>query len=482
MTREENLLEGVRGGRRLSIRERLSLVFLLSLPAMMAEVSSIVMQYIDAAMVGRLGAAAPAAIGLVSSTIWLFWGVSRMAIVGFSIQTGQEIGARRNEKARSIMGQAFVVTLAIACLVGLLGIAVSSRLPGWLGGSTDLSAIAPDASRYFLIVACSLPLYVLNYLCCDMLQASGDMRLPSALNILACVLDVVFNALLVFPSRTVLLGTLELPVPGAGLGVTGAALGTVGAYTVSACLGAWFLLTRSEKLRLRAGERLRFSHDVLLKALRFSTPVAFETVTMRGAYIAFTCIVAPLGTIAIAANSFAITAESLCYMPGYGIGAASTALVAQSVGARRRGLARDFAWIATGMGVAVMTLTGMAMFFLARPMMALLTPEAAIQEAGAAVLRIEAFAEPLFAASIVVAGALRGAGDTLVPSLLNIVSVWGVRIPLAAFLASRIGLRGAWIAMAVELCVRGLFMLGRLWNGNWLRNLKKPAMRPATAV
>ena len=479
MTHEEALLEGVRCGRRLSVRERISLVFRLSLPAMMAEVSAIIMQYIDAAMVGRLGAGAAASIGLVSSTIWLLWGMSRMTIVGFSIQTGQEIGARRYERARSIMKQGFAVTLGFSLLAGLLGAAISSRLPFWLGGSTDLSAIAPDATRYFLVIALTLPLYELNYLACDMLQASGNMRLPSALNILACSLDVVFNALLIFPSRVVHPGPFALSVPGAGLGVAGAALGTVGALSVSAIAGAWFLLMRSDKLRLRAGEPLRFSRAVITRAVRISAPVAFETITMRAAYIAFTCIVAPLGAIAIAANSFAVTAEGLCYMPGYGIGAASTALVAQSVGARRRGLAKDFAWISTAMGVIVMTITGTIMFFTAHWMMALLTPDPAIQAAGAEILRIEALAEPLFAVSIVAAGALRGAGDTFVPSMLNIISVWCVRVPMAAFLASRIGLRGAWIAMASELCVRGLFMFGRLRNGAWLRNLKKPGFARA---
>ncbi|MBQ7251858.1 MAG: MATE family efflux transporter, partial [Kiritimatiellae bacterium] len=131
-------------------------------------------------------------------------------------------------------------------------------------------------------------------------------------------------------------------------------------------------------------------------------------------------------------------------------------------GAARAALARSLAWICTGLGIATMTATGALLLLFAPEAMAILTPDPAVQAAGVRVLRIEAFAEPLFAASIVAGGALRGAGDTLVPSLVNLASMWGVRIPLAAWLVARHGLTGAWIAMAVQLCVRGLLLLARL--------------------
>ena len=101
-------------------------------------------------------------------------------------------------------------------------------------------------------------------------------------------------------------------------------------------------------------------------------------------------------------------------------------------------------------------------------MFRMLTPDPEVRALGAQVLRIEAFAEPLFAVSIVAAGALRGAGDTLVPSILNLVSMWGVRITLATLLAPRMGLAGVWLAMCLELCARGILFLIRLLRGRWL--------------
>ena len=190
--------------------------------------------------------------------------------------------------------------------------------------------------------------------------------------------------------------------------------------------------------------------------------MAIDNIIMGFAYVAFTRIVSPLGTVAVAANSFAITAESLCYMPGYGIGVAATTIIGQCVGARRREEAKRLGWLATILGMLIMGVSGAFMWAFAPQMIGILTPEEDIRRLGAMVLRIEAFAEPLYGASIVAAGVFRGAGETLLSSVLNLVSVWAVRIPLAYYLGSLYGLKGAWLAMCAELSVRGLLFLVRL--------------------
>ena len=197
--------------------------------------------------------------------------------------------------------------------------------------------------------------------------------------------------------------------------------------------------------------------------------MALQNVLMRGAHIASTVIVAPLGTISIAANAFAITAESFCYMPGYGIADAATTLVGQSVGAGRAPMARRFAWISTAMGMGIMGALAILMYAFAPGMMSLLTPDGEVIALGARVLRIEAFAEVGYAASIVAYGACVGAGDTRVPSLLNFGSMWVVRILPAIFLTRRLGLVGFWYCMAFELTFRGAAFLIRLARGKWLK-------------
>ena len=155
-------------------------------------------------------------------------------------------------------------------------------------------------------------------------------------------------------------------------------------------------------------------------------------------------------------------------MPGYGIASAATTLVGQSIGARRPEHARSFAWITTCMGMAIMAITGFAMYFFSPVVFSFLTPDTAVQALGVSVLRIELLAEPLFGASIVATGALRGAGDTLIPGVMNFLSIWGVRITLASILSKTMGLAGVWIGMSVELMFRGIIFLVRLGRGKWL--------------
>ena len=107
-------------------------------------------------------------------------------------------------------------------------------------------------------------------------------------------------------------------------------------------------------------------------------------------------IVAGLGTQAVAANSLAVTAEALCYQPGYGVSTAATTLVGQSLGAGRRDMAVRFARVSTLLGMAIMTGMGLLMFLFAQPLIGMFTPDRGVMELGASVLRIEAFAEPFF--------------------------------------------------------------------------------------
>ncbi|MDE7207690.1 MAG: MATE family efflux transporter, partial [Lachnospiraceae bacterium] len=449
------LLDKLRCGEELTLREQALLTIQLSIPAIFAQISSIVMQYIDASMVGHLGADGSAAIGVVASSTWLMGGLCAAASTGFTVQVAQRIGARDGKGARSIVRQGLAAVFLFSCVLMLLGVLISGGLPVWLGAD---ASICKNASGYFFVYACFLPILQLNSAAGGMLQCSGNMRLPSMLHIMMCFLDVIFNAVLIFPTREIVIsgGTeIKIRIFGAGLGVTGAALGTALAELVTACLMLYFLLIRSPMLHLRRNECLQWKADDLKLAVRIALPVGFEQVVMCGAQIMSTRIVAPLGTIAIAANSLSVTAESLCYMPGYGIGTAATTLIGQSIGAGRKDLTRRLGWLTTALGMLVMTGSGFLLFFGAPFMIGLLTPDMAIRALGTRILRIEAFAEPMYAASIVASGVFRGAGDTLVPSFMSFFCMWAVRIPLSAFLAVSYGLQGVWVAMCVELCVRG---------------------------
>jgi len=467
----ERLLALIRNGEPMSRRNKISLAAWLSLPSMLAQLSTIIMEYIDASMVGSLGAEASASIGLVSTTIWLFGGLCSSCSTGFYVQVAHRIGANDVSGAKNVLRQSIVASLLSSSLLMLVGVSICNYLPSWLGG--DVSIVA-DASVYFMVFCLSLPILQINSLAGGMLRSCGNMHVPSALNVIMCFLDVVFNFFLIFPSRTITIMGCDISIYGCNMGVTGAAIGTVLAMVTTASVMLWFLCWRSKMLSLKnTVGRYWPTKEVICKALNIALPMGIEHAIFCGAQIVTTVIVAPLGTVAIAANAFGIIVESLCYMPGYGIAESATTLVGQSLGANRPELAKSFARITVAMGMAIMTVMGVIMYVSAPWVMQIMTSDLLVQNLTVDALRIEAFAEPMFAASIVAYGVFVGAGDTLIPCIMNLVSIWFVRISLAAWLAVDMGLNGVWLAMCIELCFRGLIFLARLSGNSWRKKKLK---------
>lgn len=451
-----------------SISDQILLVLQLSLPAILAQLTSIAMQYIDAAMVGSLGANATGAIGLVSSSTWLIGGICIGMSTGFSVQVAQLIGAGREKDATNVLRQALIVLIMIGCLIAAFGVLISNSLPIWLGAE---DAVKNDASTYFFIYSCAIPFSLMRQMSGSMMQCSGDMKTPSILASLVCVLDVIFNMFFIFPCRRIGILGLSLMIPGMGLGVEGAALGTALAEVCIALIMLYCVCFRNPKLQLRKEGSWRIQSKTIMTALKIALPISMDQFFMCSAYVAGTKIVAQLGTVAVAANSLAVTAESLCYMPGYGIGAAATAIIGQTIGARRKDLVKSFSRVSVYLGMILMGATAVFMFLMAPFAFSILTSDLQVAALGTKVLRMELIAEPLYGASICCAGVFRGAGDTLFPSVMNLISMWCVRISLSFFLVPIYGLYGYWAAMAIELCFRGCIFLLRLYRGKWFGKL-----------
>lgn len=446
-------MESIRLGRDLARREKLNLIVGLSIPSMLAQISTVMMFFIDASMVGHLGAEASASIGLIESTTWLIGSLLSAAATGFSVQVAHFIGANDFVKARQVFRHALICGLLFSVCLALVGVAIHLPLPYWLGGGSD---IAVNSSRYFLIYALALPFIFLYHTSAMMLKSAGNMHTPSVMAILVCICDVVFNYLFIYIFK---------------MGVVGAAYGTALAYICISLPNFWLAACQNKILNLRQdAARFHWVKEYVRNACKISIPIAIQNILMSGAQIVSTMIVAPLGNIAIAAHSFAITAESLCYMPGYGIGDAATTLVGQTHGANRMDLCKNFAYMTVGLGMAVMALMGVVMYVFAPEMIGLLSPVESIQELGTTCLRIEAFAEPFFAASIVTYSVCVGAGDTFKPAAINLSTMWFVRLTLAYGLSKSYGLEGVWIAMAVELTFRGILFLVRLFRGSWTKS------------
>ena len=451
----EYLMESIRSGRAMARSEKLNLIVGLSIPSMLAQISTVLMFFIDASMVGHLGAEASASIGLIESTTWLIGSLLSAAATGFSVQVAHFIGANDFVKARQVFRHALICGLAFSVFLSLIGVGIHSHLPYWLGGGAD---IASASSGYFLIYSLVLPFVYLYHTSEMMLKSAGNMHTPSVMAVLVCVCDVIFNYIFIYICK---------------LGVVGAAMGTALAYICISLPNLYLSACKNRMLNLRQDHvRFHWVKEYVQRACKISIPIAIQNILMSGAQIVSTMIVAPLGNIAIAAHSFAITAESLCYMPGYGIGDAATTLVGQTHGAGRIDLCKNFAYMTVGLGMLVMALMGVIMYVFAPEMIGVLSPVEAIRELGTTCLRIEAFAEPFFAASIVTYCVCVGAGDTFKPAAINLGTMWLVRLTLAYGLSQSYGLEGVWIAMATELTFRGILFLIRLFRGSWMKSFQ----------
>ena len=451
----EYLMESIRSGRTMARSEKLNLIVGLSIPSMLAQISTVLMFFIDASMVGHLGAEASASIGLIESTTWLVGSLLSAAATGFSVQVAHFIGANDFVKARQVFRHALICGLAFSVFLSLIGVGIHSHLPYWLGGGAD---IASASSGYFLIYSLVLPFVYLYHTSEMMLKSAGNMHTPSVMAILVCICDVIFNYIFIYICK---------------FGVVGAAMGTALAYICISLPNLYLSACKNRMHNLRQDHvRFHWVKEYVQRACKISIPIAIQNILMSGAQIVSTMIVAPLGNIAIAAHSFAITAESLCYMPVYGIGDAATTLVGQTHGAGRIDLCRNFAYMTVGLGMLVMALMGVIMYVFAPEMIGVLSPVEAIRQLGTTCLRIEAFAEPFFAASIVTYCVCVGAGDTFKPAAINLGTMWLVRLTLAYALSKSYGLEGVWIAMATELTFRGVLFLIRLFRGSWMKSFQ----------
>lgn len=444
----------------------MSAIMTLAMPAIIEQVMVTMVQYVDTAMVGSLGSVATAAVGLTSSTNWLINGFLSASSIGFSVQVAQYVGAQESEKARDVVGQALRFVILFGLLMGAIAFGISFPLPYLLGAEAE---VAPLASSYYRIVACAVPFQLGSLMFGAILRCAGDTRTPMIFNLSINMINMLLNFLFIYPTRSLTVWGITFTMPGAGMGVEGAAWGTWGALFTVCVLYLIVIFRRTSPIQQKWGQWCAFSRPVLKTAWKLGLPVAMERSLISVAQIIITGVITGIGTVAVAANHLAVTAESLSYMPAYGIAAAATTMIGQAMGAKRLDLAKKFSRLITGMGIGIMVCGGIALYIFAPYLIRIFSNEAPVIELGTQVLRIVAFSQPFFAMAIVVTGVLRGAGDTKAPFLISLVTMWGVRITLSLILSQSMGLTGVWLAMSIELGVRGILFMIRMCRDKWLK-------------
>lgn len=444
------------------------LVIMLAWPSIIEQLLHTAVNYVDTAMVGSIGTYATAAIGVCTSTIFLLMGVMNATGLGFSVMVARKIGEGNHEEARTILRQSMlavvVVGLSLTLLVELI---LAPNLPRWMGAEPD---VLPHAITYFRVIGANYLLNTGMIMATNMLRCMGDTKTPLKFNILTNLVNVVGNFLLIYPTRQLTVGSLTFTMPGAGWGVGGAAAATALATAFSAVCLLSVLFLRKGPLQISLRDDYKPQPDILKQAFHLGVPSFLERAVISGGQIVSTAMISGLGTAALAAHQLANSGESLCYMPIFGFSIAATTLVAQNLGAGDKERAfKQGAW-STWMSVGVMCTASAIMFALAPNIIDLFSNDAAVIALGGRVLRIEAFAEPFFAIATVVAGVLRGAGDTRWPFYISLAGMWLMRVPIAFVLINLFGwgLEAIWVGMAVDLFVRGVLCLWRFYKRTWV--------------
>lgn len=415
---------------------------LLAIPTMLEEIMATLLQYVDTAMVGRLGEQATAAVSVTTTINWLVGSV--MGAVGVAVLTlvAQTVGAGDRERASRFSQQALLLALCAGTVLGGASVLLSPYIPVWMGAE---EAIRAEASRYFLIISLPMVFRAVNMVLGASIRATQNTRLPMLINLGANLLNAGLNFVLIYACA---------------LGVTGAAIATAVSHAVSGLL-MFLAYRRQPMLRWRWRE---FGPDrgALLQCGRIGGPVLCTSVVSCMGYVVFAGMVSGMGTTIFAAHSIAVTAETIFYIPGYGLRTATSALVGAAVGERDGEKLNVYSKLSVALTVSIMCLSGLLLYLIASPLMAFFTPEAPVVALGADMLRLVAFTEPFFGLMIVLEGIFYGLGRTRYAFLAETASMWGVRI-LTAFFCVRVwelDLRAVWFCMIADnICKALLFAL-----------------------
>lgn len=429
-------------------------VLRLALPAMGEQLLSMMVGIVDTFLVGHLGAAPLAAVGLANQWVFMATMLFGAIATGATALIARFIGARKPEQANEVLRQAILLGAFIGIVSTILGLGLAQPAVTLLGAEEDVIGLG---TSYLQVVSSIFFFSTLMFIGNAGLRGAGDTRTPLYVMLVVNVFNIVV-------AWTAINGPFGLPK----LGVVGSALGAATGRLVGGALVIAILLKGRAGIQLKL-DGMRLDLDLIRRILRIGLPSGLEQFLFRSGHMAFARILAELGTVAYAANQVAMNGWSLSFMPGFGFALAATTLVGQSLGAKDPDGAQQRGYAAYRMGAALMAVVGLAFLLFPAQIVGFFTDDSQIVAIGTMPLRMVGLIQPLLAANMIFAGALRGAGDTRWPMIVTGGSIWLMRLPLAYLFALVFGwgLLGAWGALALDLSLRGGLNFLRFRSGRW---------------
>lgn len=442
----------------------IAVIMSLAWPTMLEQLMQTAVQYIDTAMVGALGTDATAAVGATSTVNWLVGSTISALGIGFLSYIAKACGAGDKAAAKRAASQAVLVVLVAGILFTVLTLSLSARVPVWMQVDERIRDLS--AQYFFILYAPMLPRTAI-IIFGTILRSAGDTKTPMKVGVMMNLINVVLNYLLIFATRTVSVFGITFTMPGAGLGVIGAALASAIAFTfggIYLTVVLWLHPLVSPK-----GESLRPDVSILKPCMKVAFPNMFQRFGTSLGYVAFAALINSLGEVSTAAHTIANTVESLFYIPGYGMQTAAATLAGNAYGANDNRRMEDLAAMFIPIEVILMIFSGGALFLSAPYLVGLFSQSDEVIRLGTTVLRMVAVSEPFYGFSIIIEGMMLGVGKTKQPFVYNIIGMWGVRI-VGTFICTQLlwfGLISAWACMiAHNMLLFVLFLIDYI-RGSW---------------
>lgn len=445
-------------------KEMLMMIWALAWPTMLEQAMHTAVQYIDTAMVGTLGTQATAAVGATSTVQWLVGSTVTALGIGFLSYIAKAFGAQNKKAAKQASAQAVLSILVMGTVLTIITCGLSSYVPVWMQVDPNVQS---TAALYFLIIYAPMLPRTASMIFGTVLRAAGDSKTPMKIGILMNIINVIMNYLLIYPTRTMTLFNMTFLMPGAGMGVIGAAMASALSYVIGGLLIT--VIVYRHPLVSFKGCSLKPDWTILRPCLKVAFPNMLQRFTTSLGYVVFAAMINSVGEVATAAHTIANTVESAFYIPGYGMQTAAATLAGNAYGAKDNQQMKSLSTMFIPLEIFLMSLSGAALFVLSPALVSIFSKNPDVITLGSTVLRMVAVTEPFYGYSIIIEGFMQGVGKTREPFIYNVIGMWFIRI-IGTFICIRffnMGLISAWACMiAHNLFLFFLFVYCHV-TGKW---------------
>ncbi|MFC2015130.1 MATE family efflux transporter [Chloroflexota bacterium] len=409
---------------------------------------------IDLIVVGRLGAASVAGVGIGAIATGVVQSLKMGLTVGTRAMVARFIGAGDEEGANRVAQQGFVITAVFTALLSAVGYFLTEPILELLGAEPDVIAQGAPYIRITFVVSIFMTCRMLTD---AIMEASGDTKTPMKLTIIYRLFHSALCPFMVY-------GWWIFP----RLETSGAAWTGVASQGLALALGLRILLTGRSRLRL-SFKNFSFDRNILWRIVKVGIPASISGMGMSLAQFLLLSFITPFGTLAVAAHALAQRVNMFVHMPAMALGMGAGVLAGQNMGANHPERAERTSWLTVGIGTCLMILVSLGMWFGAESIVRVFTSQPDLVALAATFLRISIASVLFFGPSQMLPQCLNGMGDTLPPMAATVISLWGVQVPLAYFLpkVGNLGVYGVRWALVGGVIVRGIAFLIYFPLGRW---------------